>query len=93
MVGGALPPTACHVASSPEGPSETVWIFWERLANDTPVVTSEYGHGDRGVGRENINRAGWFCVARFDGGFAVCVGGFWGWIGGGFWGGFPLLDT
>ena len=26
---GALPPTACHVASSPEGPSETIcfWLF------------------------------------------------------------------
>ena len=29
VVGGALPPTACHVASSPEGPSETIcfWLF------------------------------------------------------------------
>lgn len=67
--------------------------FWERWADDTIVVTPEYGHGDRGVDRENINRAGWLCASRFDSDFAVFVGGFWGWIGGGFGGDFPLLDT
>lgn len=42
MVGGALPPAACLVASSPEGPPEAIWPKSENLGSDTLVVTSNF---------------------------------------------------
>jgi len=79
--------------AAPGGPPAALLIFWENRPMARLVVTAEYGHGDQGAARENFNRAGWFCAARFDGDFAVCVAVFWGLLGCGYGRDFPLLDT